>query len=86
MRIYKKILNRDHGGETHWIPCAWADCERSGYELFKAVVHDHNNAYPCTAPGAKHVWYPFCTERHKQYWVNSHRANGNLPAGSANTL
>lgn len=86
MSIYKKVLNRDRAGETHWIPCAWDTCENQGYDLFKTRFHDHNPGYPCAAPGAKHVWYIFCNERHKQYWVHSHRSLGNLPAGMKNVM
>lgn len=74
----------DHPGDVRFITCAWTECEKHGYELFKAVFHDHST--PCDHPAAKHVNYVFCSERHKQYWVNSHRSMWQLPAGSRHVL
>lgn len=78
MKIYKKVLSRNTG---LWILCAWEDCERQGYELFKARVRE-------TAPGVvpeKWIQYVFCSERHKMLWVNSHVKHGRMPAGYGGT-
>lgn len=82
-RLGRKILNRDAG---HWIVCCWDECERSATTLYEARFHDHNPRYPCDGPGAKHVRYTFCSERHKQYFLHSHRNLWNLPAGAGNVL
>jgi hypothetical protein len=71
----------DHPGDTRWITCAWDTCERAGYDLYKAIVHDHAPGW-CGTDEAKHVWYTFCSQGHKDYWTNSHRDMGNKPAGS----
>jgi hypothetical protein len=47
-------------------------CDRDGYELYKVIVHS----------GTDHISYVFCTERHRQYFIHSHRALGELPAGA----
>jgi len=68
MRIHKKVHSHDSG---LWILCAWADCERPGFELYKMRLHDGQNI----------VQFVFCSERHKMLYVNSHRNYGRLPAG-----
>jgi hypothetical protein len=40
-------------------------------------VHEGQNEYGIPII----VQYVFCTERHKQYWRNSHVSYGRLPAG-----
>lgn len=71
--IHKKVINHDRGGS--YVLCAWADCEKDGYELFKVRVNYGTSAAP-------HVLnYVFCSERHRQYFVHSHRAYGHLPPG-----
>lgn len=71
--LHKKVINLDHVGDRH-VMCAWDTCERDGYEMHKVRVD-----YGKTGPHI--VNYVFCTERHKQYWINSHRAYGQLPPG-----
>jgi hypothetical protein len=79
MRNTKPVLSRDAG---RWLQCCWDDCERQGYELHKTRFHDHARGLPCADPRSKHVWYVFCTERHRDYFLHSHRDMGNLPPGS----
>ena len=74
----KKVLSRDAG---RWLRCCWDDCDKDGYESNKTRFHDHNPGYPCSHPEAKHVWYTFCSDRHRQYFLHSHISLGNLPAG-----
>lgn len=74
--ISKAVINMDQHGDRH-IVCAWDDCERDGYELYKCTVN-----YGGTEQ-AQIVRYVFCSERHRQYWIHSHRSYGNLPSGSA---
>lgn len=73
MRVHKKVLSRDTG---LWLLCCWQDCERQGYELYKCVKHEIN----------QDVAFVFCSERHRQYFLNSHRDNGNLPLGEKTRL
>ena len=71
MRIAKKV--RKIGDENRpWLLCCWQECEKDGVEMHKARVKEGTAGY---------CFYVFCSERHKMYWVNSHRDNGNLPAG-----
>jgi hypothetical protein len=77
-RIEKPVLSH-HSGT--WIICSWFECEQQGYELHKAVVHDHARGLPCNHELSRHTHYVFCSDAHKQYWVNSHRSMNNLPAG-----
>lgn len=72
MRVSKSVINMSSGAH---IPCCWDDCRRDGVELHKARVRERTEH----GPGVAH--YVFCSERHKMFWVNSHRDNGNLPAG-----
>lgn len=74
----KKVLSRDAG---RWLLCCWDDCDKPGYELYKTRFHDHAKGYPCEHPDAKHPQYIFCTERHRQFFLHSHRAMGMLPPG-----
>lgn len=71
--ITKKVVNHDRGGT--FVACAWDDCDKDGYELFKVRVNYGTAAVPHV------VNYVFCSERHKGYWVHSHRAYGHLPPG-----
>ena len=72
--IQKKVINLDHDGDRK-VMCAWDECDRDGYELNKVRVNYGTPQSPQV------VSYVFCTERHKQFWINSHRKYGNLPAG-----
>jgi hypothetical protein len=93
-RVGKRVINLDHGGSTRYITCGWADCELPGYENNKIVWHEHVRTISCDHYLARHISYVFCTERHRQYWINSTgehalrsiestgRAFGNLPVGS----
>lgn len=74
--IQKKVINRDAWGDRK-IVCAWDDCERDGFDLYKCRVNYGTPGYPQV------VRYVFCSERHRQYWIHSHRSYGNLPSGSA---
>lgn len=80
----KKILSMDKAarGETCWLQCCWDDCETPGTTLHRTMFHDHARGWPCEHPEAKHLWYVFCSERHRQYFLNGHREYGKLPAGA----
>lgn len=72
--LQKKVINMDHDGDRK-VCCAWDECERDGYDSFKVRV---NYGTP-NAP--KMVRYVFCTEKHRQYWLNSTRSYGNAGEG-----
>jgi hypothetical protein len=77
-RVSKPVINLDRGGDRpdHHIMCAWDDCELQGYELNKVVINDAAPGYP-----PRYMRFVFCTERHKYFFVHSHRDYGNLPPG-----
>jgi hypothetical protein len=72
--VDKVVINLDHAGDRH-VACAWDDCERDGYETNKVKVNYGKVDTP------QIVQYVFCTERHRQFWINSHRSYGKLPPG-----
>ncbi len=76
--IARKVLSSTTGT---WIPCCWFECEKPGYELYKSVLHEHMKTMPCDHPMSQHVNFLFCTERHRQLYLNSHRNMGQLPPG-----
>lgn len=76
-----KVLKGVHQDGT-WIRCAWDDCDRQGYELFKVLVHEHVGM-ACDEPGAEHIAFIFCTEKHKQYHLYSHIKYGAVAPGQS---
>lgn len=83
MRNGKAILSIDKArtGQTAWLSCCWDDCEEHGVTLHRARFHDHARGYRCDHPDAKHIWYVFCSERHRQLFLHSHVSYGKLPVG-----
>jgi hypothetical protein len=73
-RIEKRVINLDHGGSKH-VTCAWDDCEKDGVDLHMVKINYGKEETPHVV---KHV---FCSEKHKQYWINSTRGYGRLPPG-----
>ena len=81
MRNAKKVMSASSGD---WIKCVWCALngqDNPGYELYKSVFHEHARQLPCNHPMANHVNFVFCSERHKQYYLHSHKDLGNLPEG-----
>jgi len=72
--VEKKVINHDRGGT--FVLCAWDTCERHGYETNKCVERISRPGQPLLT-----ITYVFCTERHKQYFVNSIHDVNNLPPG-----
>lgn len=79
----KGILSVDkaHAGDTVWLRCCWDDCDRDATTLHKTMFHDHAKALGCDDWRSKHLWYTFCSERHRQLFLNAHISYGNLPLG-----
>lgn len=75
-------LDKARSGETVWLRCCWDDCEEQGVTLHQTKFHAHARGYPCGHELAKHVMYVFCSERHRQMFLNGHLDYGNLPLGS----
>lgn len=84
----KPVLSMDKAarGETVWLRCCWDDCEEQGVTLHQTIFHDHARGYTCNHPLARHVKYVFCSERHRQLFLNGHRAYGKLPTGEHGRL
>lgn len=91
--VLKKAINMDHaanGGTVKFVMCAWDDCEKDGFEMYKVVIETGNvkGGYP-----SRPLTYIFCCERHRAYWINSSlqgrygfegHAYGQLPKGMRN--
>jgi len=72
-----------------WIKCVWCAMngeDNPGYEMHKTVMHDHARDIPCDDPRSQHVNFVFCSERHRQYFLHSHKDLGQLPPGYGSTL
>lgn len=74
-RIQKRIINLDEGGDgrvtssgTHYVLCAYAPCDKDGYELYKTR---ENIAAAGNPPDYRN--YVFCSEKCKQAWVDEFR-------------
>ena len=80
MPIAKPVFSRS---SENWITCAnfgpSGRCEKTAYELYKAIFHEHAPTIPCSF--GDHVNFIFCSERCKRYYQNSHVSIGNLPPG-----
>lgn len=82
----RKVLSSSSG---NWVPCVWCHMQgedRPGYELYKTVFHEHASNLACHDPLSNHINFVFCCERHKQYYLNSHKSMGNLPKGYGPTI
>lgn len=85
MTMLQKVFSR---ATDQWILCVWCVMhghQRPGYEMHKAVFHEHSKDIPChvveESGMGSHVNYVFCSDRHKRYFQNSHIEMGNLPSG-----
>jgi len=74
------------GGSGIPVRCAWFECDKDGFELYKSVFHEHRRDMACNDPRSEHVNFIFCCERHKQYYLHSHIDMNNLPAGFKTVL
>jgi hypothetical protein len=74
--VHKKVLSRD---SERWLICCWDTCDNDGYELYKAIFHDHPKGMNCNSPLATHLNYVFCCENHRLFFGKSHLGDyGNL--------
>ena len=76
----KKVINLDHAGNRK-VMCAWDICTNDGYESNKVRVRTSAPGYPLT-----YMQYVFCSERHRQFWINSIHDYGNLPSGYRSSI
>jgi hypothetical protein len=80
-----KVLVRNPGtGKV--LLCCWDTCESAGDNRVQEVVTDGiyteaDMVSPLMLGTPKRFTYIFCKERHREFWRNSHRDMGNLPAG-----
>lgn len=78
-RLHRKVIIREGADEGGKIFCGWDDCDRDGLMLYGVRQNDARPGFP-----AQWVTFVFCSERHKQYWLQSyHRpgTHGRMPAG-----
>ncbi len=84
-RSERRVLDRENAErlDYHHLLCCWDTCDRYGLEIYKIRVN--YGILPgdgITRPDLPYnTWYVFCSERHRQYWANSHRDLNNLPPG-----
>jgi hypothetical protein len=81
--IARKVLSATTGG---WIQCCWFECQKHGTTLHKTVLHEHMKTMRCDDPLSQHVNFIFCSEKHKQFFLHSHRDMGKLPPGFKKTV
>ena len=76
-KIGVRILDRDNADllDDHHLLCCWDTCDNYASSLYKVRVDES------TAVQTKIVWYTFCRDRCRQYWINSTRDLYNLPPG-----
>jgi hypothetical protein len=74
-RVQKKIINRDEGGwgtvtssGTHYVICAWLDCDNDACTLYNVRVATHTEGYE-----ERYMNYAFCSERCKEHWLDDCR-------------
>ncbi len=96
-RVERLIINLDTAMP---MMCAWDECDRHARTTHQVRVHEHLPHIPCATVNiaggdlGRHMIYPFCCERHLQYWVycsgarahdaasrNRGRIYGQLPPG-----
>jgi hypothetical protein len=80
-RHTKRVIIRKGQDEGGRILCAWDDCDRDGTTLHYHRICEHKDFVPCDSLKAQHAQYVFCSERHRQFWLHSHRKHGQLPSG-----
>jgi hypothetical protein len=99
-KLERHAINLDNGGQP--LVCCWDECDRLGSTLYKHTSCLHDPRLGCAradvgtmrdAGRTAHLEYVFCSQRHRNYWVNATgrnaqesmartgRAYGNLPVG-----
>lgn len=81
-RVQKRVINHDRGGT--FVMCAWDTCDRDGYQLYGLRQHEHARNIPCDSSLAKHITFVFCSDRHKQFWLNATGPNAHESAARNN--
>lgn len=64
---FKKVMSHDTG---EWLLCCWMECEKLGTNAHIAVQRTTEEGYDKT------IKYVFCSEKHKEYFKNSHLKYG----------
>lgn len=80
--LTRKVIIREGEQQGGKILCGWDTCDHDGTMLHHVAVNQAKPGFP-----RQLARYVFCSERHKQYWLNAHRlGHGNLPAGYRSTI
>lgn len=79
-RHEKKVIIREGQNDGDRIFCGWDDCDNDGIWSNRVRVN-YGRDDPMNGGGRYDTWYVFCSERHRQYFINSHRDHKNLPDG-----
>lgn len=80
---FRARVDRERGWGTirsfmgpHLLPCIWTECDRPARRENLVGVRE----------GEKALFYFFCSDRHRQMWINSPKEMGNLAMGSRGML
>lgn len=72
-----RCVGPDGGLTQERILCAWADCTAWGHDEIRVERVEGKNG-----PMRTRVIYIFCNQRHRLFYLQGHRAYGQLPPGS----
>lgn len=82
-RIMRKIINHDSGG-NRTIVCAWDECDRPGYQLYRTIYCQHPQNMSCQDAHdmlavmhgqSAHYIMVFCSEQHRGFFRNNEGRN-----------
>lgn len=76
----RRVVDLQNAGKTDddYLLCCWDDCDRHGVDSHKCRIFigiDPRHGGPI------YTWPIFCSERHRQFYLNAPRNLYNLPAG-----
>jgi hypothetical protein len=76
-RHMRRVIIREGAEEGRPVDCGWDDCTNRGFNNHRVQINEAKPGFP-----PKYINYVFCCDRHRQYFLNSHRGYGMLPTGS----
>lgn len=65
--------------DGHHLDCGWSDCWKRGLMLYRVRIFEGLKPEAGFAP--VYSWKLFCSERHKQLYINAPRSLNKLPPG-----
>jgi hypothetical protein len=77
-RVDRLIINLDTAMP---LSCAWDDCTKRARTPYQIRAHEHTGA--CNsfeAQFGRHMIYAFCSESHRDYWMNATGIHAHMSA------